>query len=219
MEHKLICLLIGYLAGCILTAEIVVRVLTGKPARELGTTGNPGMANVMANLGFVPGIIVLAGDLGKTIVAAIICIYIFPDLTTRQAVMYAALGATLGHDFPFWQKFRGGKGVATGCIGYLMIAPLSGIVSLLCGFACVLVSKYLNLGGMIIPVVFTALMFIFVGQEAGLVGCVFSLIALYKNWKSLVRIAQGTEEKVDVAAALKKKLAKGRTSDRDDAAA
>lgn len=62
---RIMSLLIGYLCGCVLTAEIVARRLTGKSCSRLGTTGNPGMANVMANLGFVPGIIVLAGDLAK----------------------------------------------------------------------------------------------------------------------------------------------------------
>ena len=58
---RIMSLLIGYLFGCVLTAEIVARRLTGKSRSRLGTTSNPGMANVMANLGFVPGIIVLAG--------------------------------------------------------------------------------------------------------------------------------------------------------------
>ena len=60
-----------------MTAEFVTRKLTGKPCRCLGTTGNPGMANVMANLGFKPGILVLAGDLGKTLLAAIVCALLF----------------------------------------------------------------------------------------------------------------------------------------------
>ena len=63
MYAKLISLGIGYLFGCILTAEIVAHKITGGSASKLGDTGNPGMANIMASLGFVPGIITLAGDL------------------------------------------------------------------------------------------------------------------------------------------------------------
>ena len=67
MTGKLISLLIGYVLGSFLTAEVVARKYAGKSAANLGETGNPGMANIMASLGFVPGILTLAGDLGKVI--------------------------------------------------------------------------------------------------------------------------------------------------------
>lgn len=103
-----------------LTAEIVARRLTGKSCSRLGTTSNPGMANVMANLGFVPGIIVLAGDLAKTVAAVLISMLLFHS-EGHIIVYYVALGTTLGHNYPFWRRFHGGKGVATSCVGYFLI--------------------------------------------------------------------------------------------------
>ena len=67
---RMISILIGYFCGCILTAEIVAKKYAHTGAADLGDTGNPGMANIMASLGFVPGIITLAGDIGKCILAA-----------------------------------------------------------------------------------------------------------------------------------------------------
>ena len=72
MKGRLISLLIGYVIGSFLTAEAVARKYARKSAADLGETGNPGMANIMASLGFVPGILTLAGDLGKVIAAALI---------------------------------------------------------------------------------------------------------------------------------------------------
>ena len=113
-------LLIGYALGNVLTAEIVTRKLTGRPCRELGTTGNPGMANVMAHLGFKPGIITLAGDLGKCALSCLLADLLFTPAIGRIAVLYAGVGCTLGHDFPVWQKFHGGKGVATSCLAIFL---------------------------------------------------------------------------------------------------
>lgn len=72
LEMRLLTLVISYLMGSFLTAEVVTRKLTGKPCKELGTTGNPGMANVMAHLGFKPGITVLIGDVLKVVIAMLI---------------------------------------------------------------------------------------------------------------------------------------------------
>ena len=61
LAARLACILLGYLFGSFLTAEVVARVVSGKSARQLGT-GNPGMANIMAQLGKGAGLLTLAGD-------------------------------------------------------------------------------------------------------------------------------------------------------------
>lgn len=68
MLQRLLCLLVGYLCGCFLTAELVARARTGKSAVALGT-GNPGMANLAHELGKGWGAVVLAGDIAKTALA------------------------------------------------------------------------------------------------------------------------------------------------------
>ena len=152
MKERIICLLIGYLFGCFMTAEIVVRKLTGRPARELGTSGNPGMANVMANLGFKAGITVLIGDLMKTAAASVVSYLLFGEDIGKMALLYAGLGATLGHDFPFWMKFRGGKGVASSSIAFVIFDPFWGLLANIAGMLVVFATKYLCIGGVVIPV-------------------------------------------------------------------
>ena len=78
-DPRFISILIGYAFGCFLTAEAAAAKFAGKKASQLGETGNPGMANIMASLGFLPGIITLAGDLGKVIAAGLISHALFPE--------------------------------------------------------------------------------------------------------------------------------------------
>ena len=111
MKDKLLCCLIGYFLGCFLTAEIVAKKYTGKGASEIAE-GNPGMANIMINLGFVPGILTLIGDVSKCLIAMFLARYLFPE-ADKNIMFYAGFGATIGHCFPFWRKFKGGKVVAT----------------------------------------------------------------------------------------------------------
>lgn len=201
---RIMSLLIGYLCGCVLTAEIVDRRLTGKSCSRLGTTGNPGMANVMANLGFVPGIIVLAGDLAKTVAAVLISMLLFHS-EGHIIVYYAALGTTLGHNYPFWRRFHGGKGVATSCAGYFLIHPVTGLISMIAGMLVVIATGYLGLGAIIIALAFVPFSFFCDGAECGVIAVILAILMLVKHVPSVCGIFMGTTEKVDVPEAIKKK--------------
>ena len=124
MLQRLLCLLLGYLCGCFLTAELVARARTGKSAAALGT-GNPGMANLAHELGKGWGAVVLAGDIAKTALAFGLCRALFPALGGLSG-LWAGLGAVLGHNFPLWRGFRGGKGVAVTCAALILFSPPMG---------------------------------------------------------------------------------------------
>ena len=173
-KYCLYCLLLGYLPGCILTAEIVCRKLTGKSASELGTSGNPGMANVMAHLGFKPG---------------------------------------LRHDFPFWRGFRGGKGVAASCIAMFLGDPLTGLIANIAGMLTVFATKYLALGGLVIPAVYAALIYLWRGVDCAVPAIGFLLLTLITHRRSLMQIPAGTAEKVDVLGAIKRKFGRKKAAE------
>ena len=204
---RLLSCLIGYVFGCVLTGEIVAHRFAGKSAAHLGETGNPGMANIMASLGFVPGILVLAGDILKTAAAIIISWLLFGD-SGWIVVLYAGLGATLGHDFPFWRKFRGGKGVVTTNLAITVYAPLWGVAANLLGAAIVAATQYLCLAGPACPAVFAVIMFIKGDVEAGLISVALTVLALICHGKSIRGMFNGTTSRTDVLGALKKKLFK-----------
>ena len=207
IDVRLYSLLIGYIAGMFLTGEIVARKYAGKSASEIGTTGNPGMANIMANLGFKPGILVLAGDLGKCLLAILAVRLLFPE-DAQKAVLYAGLGCTLGHDFPVWRRFRGGKGVATSSVAIVCYSFLWGLAANIAGMLCVFLTRYLCLGGVLIPLCFAGIMAFLRDWEASAVGGVYIVLALVCHRKTLMGIRTGQTKKNNVLGAIRRKLGK-----------
>ena len=208
MFGKLISLTIGYLFGCFLTAEPVARKYAGKGASEIGDTGNPGMANIMENLGFVPGMITLAGDLGKTVVAGLISYGLFRE-SGWIVTLYSGLGCTIGHDFPFWRKFRGGKGVATTSMAIVFYAFLSGLAANIAGMLVVFATKYLCIGGPVIPLCFLLLMIIRGDREAAVLAGVFTALSVYAHGRAILDIREGKTKKTDVIGAILKRGERG----------
>ena len=109
MIYKSILLILGYLYGTMLTATFVVKHSTGNDVSKIGS-GNPGMANVMEHIGKKEGVLVLAGDILKVIVAGILGRLLFPDKTWHDIFLYTGFGAIFGHNYPLWRKGKGGKG-------------------------------------------------------------------------------------------------------------
>ncbi len=195
-------LVIGYFFGCLLTGEFVVRLKTKKSASEFGS-GNPGMANVMRVFGFRTGIIVLIGDLLKTIAACLLCLFLFsgnrlsdPHLAIGQiAVLWAGLGAVLGHNWPFWRNFSGGKGVAVTCMAIFLFSPLWGLISDAAGMMVVLTTGYLPLGAVVITTLFTILCYLFCSKEAAILALILALIMFSRHWRGLIRVITGKEKR------------------------
>lgn len=213
MIWKLLSVLIGYLFGCFLTAEPVARHFAGKPASEVGPTGNPGMANIMDGLGFKAGILVLLGDLLKCVLAMLLCWLLFGG-EGWIITLYAGLGCTLGHDFPFWRKFRGGKGVATSSLAIFFYNPLWGIIANIVGMLVVFATKYLCIAGPLIPLIFAGIMAGLGEYEAAIVSGVMAVLAFACHSGSIFGIRKGTTKQTDVLGALfKKKNKKAQTKD------
>ncbi len=184
-------MLIGYLCGCILTASAVTKKVTGNSVSQYGVDGNPGMANVMANVGFKPGLVVLLGDIMKCVLASVISWMLFGSQLGIITLLYANIGTTLGHCFPFWRKFKGGKGVVTICAAIILFDPLWGIVASLLGLAVVVLSHFLSIGGTVIPFFFIPFAFYFHGTEAGILTIFLSLLALQRHYGAMKKDLSG----------------------------
>lgn len=139
MLARVITLLIGYLCGSFLTAEVVARAWAGTSIFALGD-GNPGMANVGHELGLKAALICLVGDILKTVAAVLITGALFPGIGVAH-FGWAGLGTTLGHDFPFWHQFKGGKGVTTIASAIILMNPLLGALAGVVGVATIVDRK------------------------------------------------------------------------------
>lgn len=197
MGARIVCLLIGYACGCLLTADLVSRHVAGKPAFELGV-GNPGMANIGHELGVKWAAITLAGDLCKVIVAVVVSRLLFPQLGTLAAA-WAGLGATLGHNYPFWHRFRGGKGVATTGAAIVLISPIWGFAALILGFVVVVVSGYLCVGAIAIPLLFLLFTLLLGSPEVTAIAGVLLGLMVLKHGGPVLGIRTGETPRAAIA--------------------
>ncbi|MCD8078029.1 MAG: glycerol-3-phosphate acyltransferase [Lachnospiraceae bacterium] len=206
---RLICALIGYVCGNFLTAEVVSCGVFGDSIFNRGT-GNPGMANVVSQYGVKYGAWVLAGDLLKTFLPCLLCKWVFFPRLGVKAAAYAGLGAILGHNFPVWHRFKGGKGVSCTCAALVSISFGYGLLACIVGLLGVLISHYLPIGAVLIPAAFLIPAFCFYGNEAGLLVLVMTILMFQRHWPGLRNIPTGTEPRKN----LLKKLKRNTNADR-----
>lgn len=110
LENAII-LSVGYFFGCFQSSYIFVKAFKKKDIRSVGS-GNAGTMNTFLSFGENLGAVVLFCDILKTIIPSILCVLLFNNVDTQTTIAVCSLGVFLGHCFPFWLKFKGGKGVA-----------------------------------------------------------------------------------------------------------
>ena len=202
--NRILCVILGYLFGCILTAELVTWRAAGKRAGEVGS-GNPGTVNIAANLGVGHGAIVLAGDILKTAIPCMLCRFVlFPNLA-ELSVLYAGVGVGVGHNFPFWNRFKGGLGVAVTCTYIVLAAPIWGLIANITGLLLVFVTGYPAVGAVVIPFIHIIPVYIIFGTEAGLVAAAGTILLISRHIKVIGRIYSADEKKIDFIAKLRPK--------------
>ena len=201
-------LLIGYAFGCFLTADVVCRRLAKKSVFQVG---NPGMANVGHELGTRAAALVLAGDIAKPLAAWLVARALFPA-DAAVCGLAATTGATLGHNFPAWHRFRGGKGVTTTCAGIILAAPALGIASAVAGLVVVLASGYLCVGAEAITLAFLLACCVAHGPASAYAAyaLVLATLMLWAHWSALTAVAHGTQPRASISVRFWKKLRRGR---------
>lgn len=189
----LICVLIGYLLGAINPAAFISRIKR-KDIRS-GGTGNLGATNVGIHFGKKLGILVMVFDLAKAFAAVKLAELIFPELAFAGPVSGCA--AVAGHIFPFYLKFKGGKGLAS--YGGLVLALSPSIFALLLtiGVFCLVISNYCL--GLVIEaaVLFPILIGLkFESVSVFIISAVISALLLWQFRGNLERIRRGEEIKI-----------------------
>ena len=152
MTARLVSLIIGYFCGLVQTGYLYGKA-KGIDIRQHGS-GNAGTTNTLRTLGPKAGLIVLLGDMLKTLVAIFISWLLFhksnPDIMPLLKV-YATAGAVLGHDFPFYLKFKGGKGIAvTAGLIVGLFNPLILIIEAIIFFGIFFTTHYVSLGSLML---------------------------------------------------------------------
>ncbi|MCR4870627.1 MAG: glycerol-3-phosphate acyltransferase [Atopobiaceae bacterium] len=191
---RLACLLIGYALGNLLFADIIARLRFRSSIFELGN-GNPGMANVARSLGRNAAIACLAGDILKVVAAVLVCRALFPGELPLLVRGWACIGVTLGHDFPVWHGFRGGKGVTTLSSALVLIDWRGALVAALVAAAAVYLTGYLSIAAVAAAGVFVIWAALLLPAEAILLAALVFALALYGQWSNLRGIGDGTAKR------------------------
>jgi len=199
---SILLILAGYLVGCLQTAYFVGRKVGKIDIREHGS-GNAGMTNVARVLGAKPGVIVLVADVAKAVAAIMVANYVFYGrVFGMQGIEYlpgllAGLGVILGHNFPFWLKFRGGKGIAS-TIGLAIMFDWRVLAIAACiGILVLLTAKYMSLASLVALTVFAAVATILYIDFWPIVTIAWIIAALgfFTHRKNIGRLIKGTESK------------------------
>lgn len=194
MTVRAISLLIGYLFGCFQTAYIVGKVVKKIDIREYGS-GNSGTTNAIRVLGWKLGAVTFFTDIIKAVLAIVVIYLIFE---AQLFAIYAGLGVIIGHVWPVFLKFKGGKGIASSIGVMLAVEPILGVIMVLIMTLAVLTSKYVSLGSisMVIAIPIYLLIFKIDQPELIIVASMITVITLFKHRANIKRLLTGTESKI-----------------------
>ena len=198
---------LAYLLGSINFAVIFSKVFMKKDVREVGS-GNAGTTNVMRSAGFVPGALTFLCDALKGFVACYVGKMVFQTLSDVRGDDLGILGAyicgllcMIGHVFPVFFKFKGGKGVATSVGIFSVCAPIAIALGLAVFAVITLATKYVSLASLSATVVVVVTSVIFRLTDGYLVWQIvlavcMGLIVFLKHGDNIKRLLNGTENKV-----------------------
>ena len=205
---RFISILIGYLFGLFQTGYIYGRT-QGIDIRKEGS-GNSGSTNSLRVLGIKAGIITLIGDIGKAVLCVVAVYFIFrgtfPD-TVKLLQIYAGAGVVLGHNFPFYMKFKGGKGIASTGGTLVSVLPIATPVCLLVFVGVIAITRYVSLGSILMLVSYMTQVIVF-GQmgfipldgaalyEFYIVNACICILGIVRHHANIGRLIHGTESKI-----------------------
>ncbi len=203
--ERIICLIVGYACGLFQTGYLVGK-LHHIDIRKQGS-GNAGSTNALRVMGWKAGALTFIGDVLKCVLAVVAMRFVFRETEFAPLLgMYAGLGATLGHNFPFYLKFKGGKGIAV--LAGLVVSTSVWMVPIpLAAFlVAVLLTRYVSLGSLLASTTFFLEMILF-GELGGFemvmkyrlelygIAFILMLLAWIRHKDNIKRLLEGKENR------------------------
>lgn len=205
---RIVALIVGYFLGIFQTGYFYGKK-HGIDIRTQGS-GNAGTTNTLRVLGWKAGAITFLGDLLKAILAVVIVHFLFrgsyPD-SVKLLELYAGFGAVLGHNFPFYLKFKGGKGIACTAGMIVAVCPMTAPICLVLFVGAVAITRYVSLGSILVLIAYLVQVIVF-GQmgwiavdashliEFYIISACFTVMGLWRHRANIGRLLQGTENKI-----------------------
>ena len=200
-------LIIGYFIGNIETGYIFGK-LNKMDIRNYGS-GNAGATNTLRVLGAKAGLVVFLGDFCKSLIPCLVVRFIFRDNVSLSYIymLYIGLGVVLGHNFPFYLGFKGGKGVASTAGIILALDIRIAVVCLIVFIITVAITRYVSLGSIFVMIILIGMSHFFVkfsygfGEGASpmefrLLTAAVGLLSIFMHRANIKRLLGGTENKI-----------------------
>ena len=205
---RVLALAIGYAFGIFQTGYLYGKS-KGVDIRKHGS-GNTGATNTLRTFGWKGGALTFAGDCLKAMLAIWVAGWLLGDMvyTDVQVIeLYAGLGAVLGHNFPFYLGFKGGKGIACTAGVTFVVCPAAVPVCLTVFILCLVLSQYVSLGSILMALLLIIQVFVFNGYgildlygpditEFNILIFILGVMAIIRHKDNLVRLFNGTENKI-----------------------
>jgi acyl phosphate:glycerol-3-phosphate acyltransferase len=192
----------GYLIGSLNTGVIVGKIY-GKDIRSHGSK-SAGLTNTLRVLGKSAAVIVLAGDISKGIIACLIGLQLGVYVSTGEAIdcvslLAAGAGAVMGHNWPVYFGFKGGKGALTAAAVMFMVDWVMALICLGFFVTLVAITRYVSLSTISATMLFAAISFIPVFGNTlyfNIFSILMAFIIIYKHKKNVQRLLSGTENRL-----------------------
>ncbi len=199
--NEMMLVVLAYFLGSIPTSIWVSKAVFGIDIRDYGS-GNPGATNTFRVLGSKWGTFVMIADITKGVIATslyiLIPFYIENELARTNFMIVLGLVAVLGHIFPIWADFKGGKGVATILGMALAIQPIVALICIVVFLITLFTTRFVSLSSMLASVVFMVLiLFIFKEKETSyrVFAIIVALMVVVTHQKNIGRLLNGKENK------------------------
>src|SRR5215217_4013396 len=190
---RIIIVVVAYLIGSIPFGYLVVRRKIGADVRQTGS-GGTGATNVSRRAGKAAGVLTLLLDAAKGSVAVLIAKTVTGD---DWVIAVAAVAALVGHIFPVWLGFRGGKGVATGVGIFLVLAPIALLCAGVVFVAIVVLTRYVSLGSITAAILIPVLVWVQSDSQPLLIAAIIgAALIVFAHRGNIQRLASGTESRI-----------------------
>jgi len=197
MTSSTLAIIVAYLIGSVPFALLLARRWGAADLRTLGS-GNLGAANVLRASGIRAGVIVALLDVAKGAASVALAMRISNGPVAPAA---AGVAAVVGHIYPVWLKFKGGKGVATACGVFSVLTPLAVPPALVVFLVSVWLTKYVSLGSILATIALPSIAYA-TGAPAAILIAAWSAAALilFRHRSNVARLVGGTERRLGVRA-------------------
>lgn len=197
-------LLVGvcYLLGSLIFSVIIGKLICKVDIRNYGS-GNAGATNTLRVIGKGPALLVFLLDVAKGALCVLLAKWLFPD--DAWVAVLCGISVIVGHNWPIWFRFRGGKGIASTVGMLLTLAPAAALISGAVAIAIIVLTRYVSLGSLLFTGVFPLAVMLLGYPDSALAwgSLVILALALMRHRTNIVKLVKGQENKLGVRSGTK----------------